>query len=36
MRLTVSLPDRLSDNLKRAASNRGISVSSLVADGMCQ
>ena len=36
MRLTVSLPDRLSDNLKRAASNRGISVSSLVAEAVEQ
>jgi len=36
MRLTVSLPDKLSDNLKRAASNRGISVSSLVAEAVEQ
>lgn len=34
MRLTVSLPDRLSDNLKRTAANRGASVSSLVAEAV--
>jgi metal-responsive CopG/Arc/MetJ family transcriptional regulator len=36
MRMTVSIPDKLSDNLKRAASNRGISVSSLVAEAVEQ
>jgi metal-responsive CopG/Arc/MetJ family transcriptional regulator len=36
MRLTISIPDKLSDNLKRAASNRGISVSSLVAEAVEQ
>ena len=36
MRVTVSLPDKLSDNLKRAAANRGISISSLVAEAVEQ
>ena len=36
MRMTVSIPDKLSDNLKRAASNRGVSVSSLVAEAVEQ
>jgi hypothetical protein len=36
MRLTISLPDKLSDNLKRAAANRGMSVSGLVAEAVEQ
>jgi metal-responsive CopG/Arc/MetJ family transcriptional regulator len=36
MRLTISLSDKLSDNLKRAAANRGISVSGLVAEAVEQ
>jgi metal-responsive CopG/Arc/MetJ family transcriptional regulator len=36
MRMTVSLPDKLSDNLKRAAANRRVSVSSLVAEAVEQ
>ncbi len=34
MRMTVSIPDKLSDNLKRAAANRQVSVSSLVAEAI--
>lgn len=36
MRLTVSIPDKLSDNLKRAAANRRVSVSSLVTEAVEQ
>ena len=36
MRITISIPDKLSDNLKRAAANRRISVSSLVAEAVEQ
>jgi metal-responsive CopG/Arc/MetJ family transcriptional regulator len=36
MRMTVSLPDKLSDNLKRAAANRRVSISSLVAEAVEQ
>ena len=36
VRMTISIPDKLSDNLKRAASNRGVSVSSLVAEAVEQ
>lgn len=36
MRLTVTLPDKLSENLKKAASNRGMSVSGLVAEAVEQ
>ena len=31
MRVTISLPDKLGENLKRDAAKRGVSVSSLVA-----
>jgi metal-responsive CopG/Arc/MetJ family transcriptional regulator len=34
VRMTVSLPDKLSDNLKRAAANRKVSISSLVAEAV--
>lgn len=34
MRITVSIPDKLSDNLKRAAANRHVSVSSLVTEAV--
>ena len=34
MRLTVSIPDKLSENLKRTAANRRISVSGLVAEAV--
>lgn len=34
MRITVSLPDKLSENLKREAHNRNISVSRLVSDAL--
>lgn len=36
MRITISIPDKLSDNLKRAAANRRISVSGLVAEAVEQ
>jgi metal-responsive CopG/Arc/MetJ family transcriptional regulator len=34
MRITISIPDKLRENLKRAATNRGISVSSLVSEAV--
>ncbi|MEN6438350.1 MAG: CopG family transcriptional regulator [Syntrophobacter sp.] len=34
MRMTVSIPDKLSENLKRVAANRQVSVSSLVAEAI--
>jgi len=34
MRWTVSIPDKLSENLKRTAANRQVSVSSLVAEAV--
>ncbi len=34
MRITFSLPDKLGQNLKRVAANRGVSVSSLVANAI--
>jgi metal-responsive CopG/Arc/MetJ family transcriptional regulator len=34
MRITINVPDKLSENLKRAAANRGISVSSLVTEAV--
>ena len=36
MRITISIPDKLNDNLKRAAANRGMSVSSLVSEAVEQ
>lgn len=36
MRITVSLPDKLRNNLKWAAANRGVSVSSLVTEAVEQ
>jgi len=34
MRITITIPDKLSENLKRAAANRGISVSGLVSEAV--
>lgn len=34
MRITFSLPDKLGQNLKRAAANRGVSVSRLVVNAI--
>lgn len=34
MRITISLPDKLGENLKRAAANSGVSVSSLAANAI--
>lgn len=34
MRITISIPDKLSENLKRAAANRGVSVSGLVSEAV--
>jgi metal-responsive CopG/Arc/MetJ family transcriptional regulator len=34
MRITINVPDKLSENLKRAAANREISVSSLVSEAV--
>ena len=36
MRITISIPDKLNDNLKRTAANRGMSVSRLVAEAVEQ
>jgi len=34
MRITITIPDKLNENLKRAAANRGMSVSALVSEAV--
>lgn len=34
MRITISIPDKLNDNLKRAAANRGVSISRMVTEAI--
>jgi metal-responsive CopG/Arc/MetJ family transcriptional regulator len=34
MRITINIPDKLNENLKRAAANRGMSVSGLVSEAV--
>jgi metal-responsive CopG/Arc/MetJ family transcriptional regulator len=34
MRITITIPDKLNENLKRTAANRGMSVSALVSEAV--